>query len=129
MDSSSLRSLIDAVADGRCSPDDAVRQLRRLPYSDLGFARVDLHRDLRQGMPEAVYGPGKTPEHCAAVVEELLSATDGPVLLTRATEAQVKAVSAVGASLGHGPGHRLRERTVRHGGVPCRAAPDRARWR
>jgi pyridinium-3,5-biscarboxylic acid mononucleotide synthase len=104
MDSSSLRSLIDAVADGRCSPDDAVRQLRRLPYSDLGFARVDLHRDLRQGMPEAVYGPGKTPEHCAAVVEELLTATDGPVLLTRATDAQVKAVSAVGASLGHGPG-------------------------
>jgi NCAIR mutase (PurE)-related protein len=104
MDSSSLRSLIDAVADGRCSPDDAVRQLRRLPYSDLGFARVDLHRDLRQGMPEAVYGPGKTPEHCAAVVEELLTATDGPVLLTRATEAQIKAVSAVGASLGHGPG-------------------------
>jgi pyridinium-3,5-biscarboxylic acid mononucleotide synthase len=104
MDSSSLRSLIHAVADGRCSPDDAVRQLRRLPYSDLGFARVDLHRDLRQGMPEAVYGPGKTPEHCAAVVAELLRGTDGPVLLTRATDAQVKAVSAIGASLGHGPG-------------------------
>ena len=124
MDSSSLRSLIDAVADGRCSPDDAVRQLRRLPYSDLGFARVDLHRDLRQGMPEAVYGPGKTPEHCAAVVEELLRATDGPVLLTRATDAQVKAVSAVGASLGHGPG------TVSENGpfatVTFRAAPHRS---
>ena len=85
MDDSSLRSLVEAVADGRCAPDDAVRQLRRLPYSDLGFARVDHHRDLRQGMPEAVYGPGKTPEHCAAVVEELLTAGDGPVLLTRAT--------------------------------------------
>jgi pyridinium-3,5-biscarboxylic acid mononucleotide synthase len=74
MDDSSLRSLVEAVANGRCTPDDAVRQLRRLPYSDLGFARVDHHRDLRQGMPEAVYGPGKTPEHCAAVVEGLLSA-------------------------------------------------------
>jgi pyridinium-3,5-biscarboxylic acid mononucleotide synthase len=104
MDDSSLRSLIEAVADGRCAPDDAVRQLRRLPYSDLGFARVDHHRDLRQGMPEAVYGPGKTPEHCAAVVEELLTAGDGPVLLTRASEAQVKAVSAVSVALGHGPG-------------------------
>jgi len=91
MDASSLRTLIADVAAGRCSPDDAVRQLRRLPYSDLGFARVDHHRDLRLGIPEAVYGPGKTPEHCAAVVEELLSETDGPVLLTRATEAQVKA--------------------------------------
>jgi hypothetical protein len=94
MDASSLRALIEDVAAGRCTPDDAVRQLRRLPYADLGFARVDHHRDLRLGVPEAVYGPGKTPEHCAAVVDELLAATEGPVLLTRATEDQVKAVTA-----------------------------------
>ena len=103
MDASSLRALIEEVASGRCTPDDAVRQLRRLPYSDLGFARVDHHRDLRLGMPEAVYGPGKTPQHAAAVVEELLTGTDGPVLLTRATEAQVKAVSAVATTLALGP--------------------------
>jgi pyridinium-3,5-biscarboxylic acid mononucleotide synthase len=104
MDASSLRALIDEVAAGTCTPDDAVRQLRRLPYADLGFARVDLQRDLRLGMPEAVYGPGKTPEHCAAVVGELLHGTDGPVLLTRADEAQVKAASAAAATLGVGPG-------------------------
>jgi NCAIR mutase (PurE)-related protein len=104
MDASSLRALIEEVAAGRCTPDDAVRQLRRLPYSDLGFARVDHHRDLRLGMPEAVYGPGKTPEHCAAVVEELLAGTDGPVLLTRAAEGQVKAVAAAAGALGVGPG-------------------------
>ncbi|HVT42378.1 MAG TPA: nickel pincer cofactor biosynthesis protein LarB [Acidimicrobiales bacterium] len=104
MDASTLRGLIDQVAAGECTPDDAVRQLRRLPYADLGFARVDLQRDLRLGMPEAVYGPGKTPEHCAAVVEELLNGTDGPVLLTRAAEAQVKAVSAAASGLGVGPG-------------------------
>jgi NCAIR mutase (PurE)-related protein len=103
MDASSLRELIEQVADGRCTPDDAVRRLRRLPYSDLGFARVDHHRDLRLGMPEAVYGPGKTPEHCAAVVADLLAGADGPVLVTRATDAQVKAVSAVAASAGAGP--------------------------
>jgi NCAIR mutase (PurE)-related protein len=104
MDASSLRTLIEQVAAGECSPDDAVRQLRRLPFSDLGFARVDHHRDLRQGMPEAVYGPGKTPEHCAAVVSELLGAHHGPVLLTRATDAQVKAVSAQAVALGLEPG-------------------------
>ncbi len=104
MDASSLRALIEEVASGACTPDEAVRQLRRLPYSDLGFARVDHHRDLRLGMPEAVYGPGKTPEHCAAVVAELLAATDGPVLLTRATEAQVKAVTAAAGAFGSGPG-------------------------
>jgi len=104
MDPSSLRALIDRVASGDCSPDDAVQELRRLPYADLGFARVDHHRDLRQGMPEAVYGPGKTPEHCAAIVGELLGAGTGPVLLTRATEDQVKAVSAHTEALGYGPG-------------------------
>jgi NCAIR mutase (PurE)-related protein len=104
MDVSSLRTLVEQVASGDCSPDDAVRRLRRLPYADLGFARVDHHRDLRQGMPEAVFAPGKTPEQCAAIVEELLRATDGPVLLTRAGDEQVKAVAAVAAALGAGPG-------------------------
>jgi NCAIR mutase (PurE)-related protein len=126
MDASSLRALIEDVAAGRCPPDDAVRQLRRLPYSDLGFARVDHHRDLRLGIPEAVYGPGKTPEHCAAVVGDLLTATEGPVLLTRADEAQVKAVTATGVALGVGPG------TVSESGslatVVFRPAPKREGW-
>jgi NCAIR mutase (PurE)-related protein len=104
MDASSLRALIEQVASGACTPDDAVRQLRRLPYADLGFARIDHHRDLRQGMPEAIYGPGKTPEHCGAVVEELLRATDGPVLVTRASDAQVKAAEAAASALGNASG-------------------------
>jgi NCAIR mutase (PurE)-related protein len=104
MDASSLRTLIEQVASGDCTPDEAVRQLRRLPYADLGFARVDHHRDLRQGMPEAVYGPGKSPEHCAAIVAELLGASEGPVLVTRASGDQVKAIGAVTVPLGFGPG-------------------------
>ncbi|HWD55896.1 MAG TPA: nickel pincer cofactor biosynthesis protein LarB [Acidimicrobiales bacterium] len=104
MDASSLRLLVARVASGEVAPDDAVRQLRRLPFADLGFARVDHHRDLRLGLPEAVYGPGKTPEHCAVVVAELLEGSDGPVLLTRATDEQVKAASAAGVTAGVGPG-------------------------
>ncbi|HVB92417.1 MAG TPA: nickel pincer cofactor biosynthesis protein LarB [Acidimicrobiales bacterium] len=104
MDPSSLRTLIEQVAAGDCSPDDAVRLLRRLPFSDLGFARVDHHRDLRQGMPEAVYGPGKTPEQCAAITDELLREGLGPVLLTRASDAQVKAAATAAAASGFGPG-------------------------
>jgi len=68
--------------------------LRRLPYADLGFARVDHHRPLRQGMPEAVYGPGKTPEQCVAIVGELLQGGDDPVVLTRASDEQRSAVEA-----------------------------------
>ena len=69
--------------------------LARLPYADLGVARVDHHRPLRQGMPEAVYGPGKTPGQCEAVVAELLGHGDGPVVLTRSDEAQRAAVLSI----------------------------------
>jgi NCAIR mutase (PurE)-related protein len=99
VDEASLRRLLDAVQVGAVTTEDALDRLRRLPFADLGFARVDHHRALRQGMAEAVYGPGKTPEQCAAIVEELLSAPgDGPVLLTRADAAQAT------AALEHNPG-------------------------
>lgn len=75
-------------------PDDALAQLRRLPFADLGFARVDHHRGLRQGVPEAVYGPGKAPEHVAAIVAELLDGGAAPVLVTRANPGQVEAALA-----------------------------------
>src|SRR5258705_10404034 len=95
MDEATLRLLLDDVRSGALSPDDAVSRLRRLPFADLGFARVDHHRALRQGMPEAVYAPGKTPDQCAAIVAELLSERgSGPVLLTRATSEQGDAATA-----------------------------------
>jgi pyridinium-3,5-biscarboxylic acid mononucleotide synthase len=92
VDENALRGLLDDVRSGSVTIDDAVGRLRRLPYADLGFARVDHHRALRQGMAEAVYGPGKTPEQCAAIVAELLSEPgDRPVLLTRADDDQAAA--------------------------------------
>jgi pyridinium-3,5-biscarboxylic acid mononucleotide synthase len=93
VDEAALRRLLDAVQVGAVTTDDAVERLRRLPFVDLGFARVDHHRTLRQGMAEAVYGPGKTPAQCAEIVAELLTEPGpGPVLLTRADDAQVAAV-------------------------------------
>lgn len=92
MDEPAVRRLLDDVRSGALSADDAVARLQRLPFADLGFAKVDHHRTLRQGLPEAVYGPGKTPEQCAAIVAELLAEVDGgPILLTRATETQAAA--------------------------------------
>ena len=58
VDEVTLRRLLDDVRTGAVSADDAVARLRRLPFADLGFARVDHHRTLRQGLPEAVYAPG-----------------------------------------------------------------------
>ncbi|MBO0894341.1 MAG: 1-(5-phosphoribosyl)-5-amino-4-imidazole-carboxylate carboxylase, partial [Acidimicrobiales bacterium] len=91
MDETTLRVLLEEVRSGALGPDEALRRLRRLPYADLGFARVDHHRALRQGRAEAVYGPGKTPEQCAAIVAELLAEPGGAVLLTRADPSQVDA--------------------------------------
>ena len=58
---------------GASTPTRSSRRLRRLPFADVGDALVDHHRALRQGMPEAVYGPGKTPEQCVRIVGELLA--------------------------------------------------------
>jgi NCAIR mutase (PurE)-related protein len=92
VDPDELRYLLDAVADGSVPPAEAAERLSRLPWADLGFARVDHHRTLRQGQPEAVYGPGKTAAQCSAIVGELLGASRGPVILTRAEPAQVARV-------------------------------------
>jgi NCAIR mutase (PurE)-related protein len=88
VDEAALQRLLAGVQDGSVHPDDAMAELRRLPFADLGFARVDHHRGVRQGVPEAVYGPGKAPEHASAIVAELLDAGASPVLLTRTSEAQ-----------------------------------------
>ncbi|MGC8472677.1 MAG: nickel pincer cofactor biosynthesis protein LarB [Acidimicrobiales bacterium] len=102
MDEPLLRQLLVDVSKGVCDPDEAVRRLRHLPFTDLGFARVDHHRALRQGFAEAVYGPGKSPEQCASIVVELLGAASGPVLLTRATPGQVAAAQRAAADAGYG---------------------------
>ena len=94
VDEARLRQLIDDIQSGAVSPDDAAAQLRRLPFADVGDALVDHHRTLRQGMPEAIYGPGKSPEQCVRIVDELLTHGSGPVLLTRSTPDQRQAVLA-----------------------------------
>ena len=99
MDEQALRELIDGIRSGSVTPDDAVARLRRLPFADVGEALVDHHRLLRQGAPEAVYGPGKSPEQCVRIVGELLGHGSGPVLLTRASAEQADAtIDAHGAA-------------------------------
>ena len=93
MDEAAIRRLLHDVQSGRTTPDDAVRELRHLPYADLGFARVDHHRQVRQGMAEAVYGPGKQPDHAAQIVAELLARSTAAVVLTRADAAMVAAAT------------------------------------
>jgi NCAIR mutase (PurE)-related protein len=94
MDEATLRELVEGVRSGTIAPDDAVAALRRLPFTEVGDTLVDHHRELRQGMPEAIYGGGKSASQCIEIVGELLAGGSGPVLLTRVApdiEAQVVA--------------------------------------
>ena len=94
MDEASLRAQIDLLEKGEISPDELVSSLKRLPFADLGEAKIDHHRHLRQGLPEAVYGPGKSVEQCLAIVDELMERGTGPVVVTRLDSAQQDALTA-----------------------------------
>lgn len=83
MDQNNLRKLLDEVRSGAVEVDSAVERLRHMPFEDLGFAKVDHHRALRQGMPEVIFGQGKTPEEVATIAETLLKRSQN-VLITRA---------------------------------------------
>jgi pyridinium-3,5-biscarboxylic acid mononucleotide synthase len=82
MDASRILDLLRQIEAKGITPEQALSQLRGLPYSDLGIARVDHHRSLRQGMPEVVFGESKTAEQIIAIATELLKG-DGRVLVTR----------------------------------------------
>ena len=93
-----LRSILEHVGDGTVTVDEAHDQvaniLRQLPFEDLGFARVDHHRSLRQGAPEVVFGTGKTPDQIAAICKTIVEAGDD-LLVTRTDDTAFRAVTRV----------------------------------
>ena len=104
VDERTLARLLDDVAAGTTPVADAVEALRSLPYEAVTDARVDHHRELRTGHPEAIYGPGKTLEQIRDIATALAARATGAVLLTRATPEQAEAaIAAV-------PGARFHER-------------------
>jgi hypothetical protein len=95
VDREALRGLLEAVAAGRLSVGEALDRLRGLPFEELGFAKVDHHRALRTGAPEAVFCEGKTPEQVVAIVRSLAEHHVN-VLATRASSDVAAAVGAAG---------------------------------
>lgn len=89
-----LEELLSAVRDGTLPVSDALEQLKTLPYDNLGFARVDRHRALRQGFAETIFCPGKTPEQAARIAQDLADAGQN-VLATRADAAHAAAIRAL----------------------------------
>jgi NCAIR mutase (PurE)-related protein len=101
-----LRLLLDHVRTGSLHPDEAHAQvlaaLRQQPFEDLGFARVDHHRAVRQGFPEVILGLGKTPDQIAGIAARVVTG-DRPLLVTRAPEGAFEAVRAVVPDAEHHP--------------------------
>jgi NCAIR mutase (PurE)-related protein len=98
MNASQLKTLLDEVAAGTVGTSDAERQLldalRERPFEDLGFARIDHHRAVRQGFPEVVLGLGKTPAQVAAIAAEIVG-RGSTLLVTRAPQETFDAVRVV----------------------------------
>jgi pyridinium-3,5-biscarboxylic acid mononucleotide synthase len=82
MNETKLRQLLKQVAERRVSADDALERLRNLPFEDLGFARIDHHRTIRRGLPEVVYGEGKSADQIIAIGKKII-ANDTNLVITR----------------------------------------------
>lgn len=83
MDKQKALELLEAVRAGRTTPEDALLALKLAPFEDLGYAKVDHHRGLRQGAAEVIYGAGKTPEQIAGIVEAMMRRGESAILITR----------------------------------------------
>ncbi|MFQ5912073.1 MAG: nickel pincer cofactor biosynthesis protein LarB [Nitrospinota bacterium] len=91
-----LKSLLTDVGAGRVAPEEALERLRALPFTDLGFAKVDHHRPLRSGHCEVIYAEGKTEEQIQAIARELLEGGGDMVLATRVCPDSVRALESLG---------------------------------
>lgn len=91
MDTKTLEQLLNAVKEEDVTIEDAVKKLEQLPFSDLGFAKIDNHREIRVGYPEVIYGEGKTIEQVIQIVQHMDKNGDN-VLLTRASDEMAQAV-------------------------------------
>ena len=78
-----IRQLLEGVKNGACSIDEAVLALKKAPFADVGYAKVDLHRRLRQGAAEVVYGAGKTVEQIAGILDVMREHGQERILITR----------------------------------------------
>src|SRR5260370_1894832 len=99
MEERDIRRLLERLQAGRVSVEDAIERLRHLPSEDLGFAKIDHHRALRQGFAEVIFARGKTPRQVDAIVRRMLGPSEAKhnILITRADDQIYRAVRRVSA--------------------------------
>ena len=90
---SELKRTLEAVHNGTLSVEEAVLKIKEQPFQDIGYAKVDLHRKVRQGAAEVIYGAGKTPQQIAGILEVMVQNGQDTVLITRLSPEAAEIVS------------------------------------
>lgn len=92
---SETKKLLEAVQAGSLSVDEALLQLKQQPYEDIGIAKVDLHRKVRQGAAEVIYGAGKTPEQMIQIITTMKEKGQEQILITRLSQEAAEQIEKV----------------------------------
>ena len=104
MDKTEMTALLQAVAEGTVSPEDAALRLKMQPIQEIcDYAKVDMHRGIRQGVPEVIYGAGKTKEHILGIAKAMLENGQITVLITRLTQEAADYLTAAALPLKYDP--------------------------
>ncbi|HNY00133.1 MAG TPA: nickel pincer cofactor biosynthesis protein LarB [Oscillospiraceae bacterium] len=102
-----IEHILEQVRDGGMTPEDALLKLKLEPFEDLGFAKVDHHRELRQGTSEVLYGAGKTDEHIIRIAQALRAHGQKTVLVTRIAPATAAAIAQAGLPIDYNESGRI----------------------
>ena len=94
MANDNVRETLEALKEGRISIEDAYLKLKEAPFTDIGYAKIDLHRKIRQGAVEVIYGEGKTIEQIVGIVRVMCDNGNTPILVTRINDEKAEAVKA-----------------------------------
>ncbi len=81
-----IKQILESVRDGSMTVEEALLKLKMQPFEDLGYAKIDLHRSLRQGVPEVIYGAGKTAEQIMGIIRTMQQNGQDRILITRLSE-------------------------------------------
>lgn len=100
-----IKALLEAVRDGSVTTDEALLKLKVKPFEDIGYAKVDMHRKLRQGAAEVIYGAGKTPEQIIGIADTMKKNGQNTILITRLSEESAEIVRSVHSMDYHADAH------------------------
>ena len=103
MEQQEMLELLERVKAGETSPRDALLQMKMQPFEDLGYAKVDYHRTLRQGTPEVLYGQSKTPEQIAGILQAMAGRGAKNIIVTRMSAEAAEKVKGEGVPLDYDP--------------------------